>query len=149
MAKQVSFSYKDRSGESSSVTIHTASVLALSPTLAPTVDAFLNDALGFLSVGDNQYITASETRPMSQSAYGVGNREDKWLVRCQDAVTGEIVTFTVPCRNNALTLVANDDILDPTNVGYAEFVTATEAIVKSKAGNPVIVVDVRLVGRNL
>lgn len=148
--KQVSFSYKDASGENSSVSVYVTALPDLSGAGLPaTLDAFLNDALGFLSAGDNQYITASETRNQSIASVGTGNREDKYLVRCQDNVTGDIVTFTVPCRKNTLTMNAGTDIVDSSQAGYADMKTALEAFVKSKSGNAVTLVDVRLVGRNL
>jgi len=148
--KQVSFGYRDSSSENSSVSVYVSALPDLTGAGLPaTTDAFLNDALGFLSEGDNTVITASSTRSQSVASIGTGNREDKYLVRLQDNVTGEIVTFTVPCRKSSLTKLAGTDILDSTQAGYAEFKTATESYVKSKAGNACTVVDVRIVGRNL
>lgn len=77
-------------------------------------------------------------------------REIKWRVDYHDAVTGDKHRTELPC--------ADLDNLDPDDRSHAHigdagavdaFVTAFEAIVKTKVGNAVVVDEITAVGRNL
>lgn len=84
---------------------------------------------------------------------GLGNREDKILITFSDNVTHSTGTVTVPCRlpNATLPTMPNSDLYDITDATgpWPAFVSAFEAIARSKAGNAITVLTARKVGRNI
>ncbi len=88
--------------------------------------------------------------PVTASTNPLCQRENRWLVRYHDAVTGDKKTATIGC--------ADLTKLDPNNRGYAEigdgaavdaFVTAFEAFVLTDLGNAVEIDSIQFVGANL
>lgn len=77
-------------------------------------------------------------------------RETKWLVKYQDNVTLDIYRTEIPCAN--LSLLANHseflDITTALSPGLL-FKTEFEADVVSEEGNPITVLSVQAVGRDL
>jgi hypothetical protein len=112
----------------------------------------LQSAINGVSLG----LPVSQTRtyerealasPNSAAASSDAQRERKWLVRCYDEVTFDPVTFEIPAADLSL-LQTNSEYMDTSAGAGAALVTAIESAVVSKAGNPVIVVEIVHVGRN-
>lgn len=77
-------------------------------------------------------------------------RETKWLVKYQDNVTLKLFRTEIPCANLTL-LGAHQEFLDITTAlspGLL-FKTEFEADVVSEDGNPITVISVQAVGRDL
>lgn len=77
-------------------------------------------------------------------------RETKWLVRYQDNVTMDVYRTEIPCANLSL-LGGHSEFLDITTAlspGLV-FKNAFEAQVVSEDGNPITVLDIQAIGRDL
>lgn len=77
-------------------------------------------------------------------------RELKWLIRYQDAVTYKLYTFELGCADTvkAGLLLANTDKADMDSPEWTELKTTFEAFALSPAGNAVELLGATLVGRN-
>jgi hypothetical protein len=77
-------------------------------------------------------------------------REEKWLVRMEDAVTLKRYSFAIPCRDDsAVVYQQNSDFVDLAgNTATTDLVTAIEAIYATPVGNAGTVVSIERVGRN-
>lgn len=112
--------------------------------------AFLT-AISDVSIGNSGTltITALANKVLRNPSLNVqAQREKRWLVSCEEAGTGNIVTYTVPCAD--LTLLASDGVnMDPASPEYAELVTASNALVRSNDGNTTAVRSVVFRARTL
>lgn len=76
-------------------------------------------------------------------------RELKWRVQFEDDLTGDRHFREIPTADTTL-LAANSDYADMADGNISAFVAAWEAVVIAPdTGNPVTVIDIRLVGRNI
>lgn len=144
---------RDYDGESTTFSVPAAQVTAANFD----AQVVLNVALGAAIVGmtidsalEKIEYGNSIVTPVTGSSNPLCQRENRWLVRYHDSVTGEKITRTIGCAD--LTL------LDPNNRGYAHigdggavdaFVTAFEAYVLSDAGNAVVIDSIQFVGANI
>lgn len=144
----------DYSGEKSTVTVLNGSITAL--TIAAFITQFgaLKTAIegitkgvivGSAWVGDKDILAA--TPPTDVFA----QRELKWLVRYENAVSHKIYTLEIPTADPTDRLLPQSDKADLTDTEIAAFVTAFEAIGRSPENDVdgVNVLDITLVGRNL
>jgi len=87
----------------------------------------------------------SSVRPTDVNA----QREIKWLVTYEDDVTHDVYRAEIPTADLALLDGPSDHINDLTTGAIATFVAAFEAVVLSKAGNAVTILDIMFVGKRL
>lgn len=90
--------------------------------------------------------------PKDRPATAYAQRENKWLVRYKDTVTGDTNRMELPCADlSLLTGVDSGDYLDLTDTEPAAFVTAFEAYQLSPGtgtrGNTEVM-SIQFVGRN-
>lgn len=80
-------------------------------------------------------------------------RERKWLVRYQDNVTFNLYRLEIPCGRvtgtGGLPLVDDRDFAILTHVDWVAWIADFVQVARSQDGNPVTVLDAKLVGRNL
>lgn len=143
---------KDYDDETATVRVRATALnetnLAAQLVLQANFGAAINDmSLGSLQTirYGNEVISNNEA-PIETYA----QRELKWRVDYRDTVTGQPYHFTIPC--------ANLDLLDPNNRKQAfigdggdvdDFVAAAEAYALSPDGNPIQILQILAVGRNL
>lgn len=145
-----SITYRDYSREVSTVRVSTreqadnAAYVSARNGLISALDAItLGQEQGHQSVE----VTSTSALPSSDSNAA---REDKWLVRYSDDVTGKVWRVSIPCRDDtAVTYQQNSDFVDLTAGAAATFVTQFEAFVASPDGNDVTVQSMERVGRNV
>jgi len=156
MPGEVSFVIKDYSGESSNHKVRTPVLTA--GNFAGMLDAGglvpdYYDALDDICIGsiNRERITANVIEISNSNAGSVwAQRESKWLVRYRDTIDPSVepMRAEIPCPDLTL-LVAGTDLMNVSGGAGAAFVAAFEALVVSDAGNPVEVLSVQYVGRNL
>lgn len=147
-----SVSFLDYSNERSATKFRIDQVTAGNYTAQATAVSNLQTAMGGITLGNiaSRILTAEETfisrTPATDKA---AQRESKWLVRSEDTVTHEIVRHEIPTADQSL-LSGNSDLITvfPTGV-LADFKTAWEAVVVSKAGNAVTLISLEFVGKRL
>ena len=113
-------------------------------------DAF-EAAIDAVSLGNSgrESTIAVETDPgRVPSLNPIAQRENKWLVSFNDNTLGNPGSFTVPCYDPAL-LGADGENMDAGAAEYAALVTATEAYIRSVAGNVVTVTSVKFSARTI
>lgn len=144
----------DYSNEKSTVTINNGSVTALTiaaylAQLGDLHNAIDGIVLGTVAetswVGDKTVLAA--TPPTNVFA----QRELKWLVSYENAVSHNKYTFEIPCADPTGRLVPGTDKADLTNTEMAAFVSAFEAVGRSPENDVdgVNVLGITLVGRNI
>ncbi len=90
-------------------------------------------------------VTYGSTPPSDQTA----QRETKWLIRSEDTVTHEIVRHEFPCADLSFLTGNQDTVTDFTAGAMLAFKNAWNAVVESKAGNPVTLISLQHVGKRL
>lgn len=154
MADKASFdlSVIDYDNETSHIKARITDIDAANYAAVTGAVATLIAAMGAIGLGVHKAshvltreVAYGSTPPTDQNA----QRETKWLIRSEDAVTHEIVRHEFPCADLSLLSGNNDTITDFTPSGLAAFKTAWEAVVKSKAGNAVTLVSLQHVGKRL
>lgn len=146
--------YIDRSGEKSTVKVHNGSITAL--TIAAYLDQLddlrtATDAItlgvrtGQTWVGDADILAAAP--PTNEFA----QRELKWLVRYENAVSHNIYTMEIPTADPTGRLQPGSDKVNLAQTEVAAWIAAFEAIARSPENDVdgVNVLDITLVGRNL
>lgn len=137
------YTYKDASRETSSFTVNRAA----------SADSTAHNAFAtaVATIANGELVTRRDTSAtkISNARSGSGNREDKWLVIFNDAVTLAEYSTEIPCRDTTLAMIADSDRAALDTEPWAAFVTAFQAYVLSPDGNAVEVIEIRLVGRNL
>jgi hypothetical protein len=93
-------------------------------------------------------VAVETVTPGTPPASAEAQRETKWLVRATDDVTGFAVTFTIPTAD-LTNLVPNTGAMDLVGANGAALVAAIEAVVTSRLGNAISVVEILHVGRNI
>lgn len=145
--------YRDYSGETSPFKVYTVELNAGNFAATGTAIQTLGTATNALSRGQpaKSTLTAQiNTISGANATDPVAQREMKWLVSYLDTVLNETFRLEIPCADlSAANLLGNTDQADLSSTEWAAWVTAFEAVAKSKYGNAVTVTGARFVGRNL
>ena len=142
----LNFQFQDNSKEFSTAG------LRVTDGITALLQTDIQNAVTGVSIGNLQSKQYAEVTRISNqpAASDLAQRENKWLVRYEDTVTFDVGTFTIPCADLAgVTMIANTDRADLTAEPMLSLVNIVNAQVLSKAGNPVSVIEVKYVGRNL
>lgn len=148
---------KDQSGETSTFTCPCPDLEPLSTDQSALTTSLntLKATLEGISRGNTQKAGGSwHTRESNQPSVS-GDRELKLLVQLEDQTTFTIHTLEIPIIDQAsITWKTNSDEVDlgaspRGGTDFDAFATALEAVYVSPAGNSVVVVGARLIGRNL
>lgn len=142
----------DYDEETSHVRVHAEAINAGNIAAQLVLQSNFGAAINDMSIGSLQSIRyGNEVIANSESPEETyAQRELKWRVDYRDTVNGEPYHFTIPC--------ANLDLLDPNNRKQAfmgdgdvvdDFVAAAEAYALSPDGNPIQILRILAVGRNL
>lgn len=148
----VSASWRDYSGEASSMTVAMTDLTAANIVAQTTLINNLFSALSAITLGEQQKqaitlsnITVSSDLPTDVHA----QRENKWLLRYHDSVTQEKFVVSVPCADLSL-LATNSDMADMSGTEFAALKTAWELIVRGPNDNNLTILDsAQFVGRNI
>lgn len=153
----VAFTMQDYSGEMSTVQVHgdigaeTLAAAVQSGAGSPMENFSL--ALITLSNGErvSQTVTAIRRITLQNTTTSETQRELKYLVRYFDEVTLARYSFEIPCADvgTEAWFKQNTDELDLSNATVAAAVTQIETDVRSPDGNPIEVIGITLVGRNI
>lgn len=153
MATQNSIQVTDYSNEKSSfgvtsVTVNAGNIVAQQAAAATLVGAVDDLTIGAITKqGMNLVILDAPALPTDPYA----QRELKWLVSYQGAVSGKIFQLEIPAPDITDNVVPNSDVADLTSTDWDNFITAFEAFAKSpdNGTEAVAVIKAVLVGRNL
>ncbi|MDX9825607.1 MAG: hypothetical protein RBU26_11775 [Sphaerochaeta sp.] len=157
MPSKIVLTYVDTSGEIGTASFDGRTLNAANFDEQATLMSALRDATDgmtnlnrFMEVRGASATRASKVRPEDEDA----QREKKWLVLYEDTVTFRQYSVEIPGRAPGLLLADPDggffDKADLSHEDVAAFVTAFEAYVVSPvAANPVSVLEIRAVDRNL
>lgn len=144
----VNFTQIDRSAERARFSIHTA---AQEDADAPSTE--LTDFIAAVATVCDGTILSYNTLGSKRLATGAyadaGNREDRWEYTYHDTVTLEPYTGELPCRKNTILPPTESDKVLLTAAPWANFKTKFEAFVRSPDGNPVVLDNVKLMGKNV
>jgi hypothetical protein len=112
-------------------------------------EAFFN-ALALIQDGTIIRVSYNRTLRVSNAAFAPsGHREDRWLIIYQDNVTLKLYTTEIPCRKVSLNVSNGSDERDLSVAPWSTFKSAFETVARSPEGNPITVLSIRLIGRNL
>lgn len=153
MPSQASFTYRDFSGEISTVTSYLPDTTAANFDAQQTaIDAL---AVAIAGVTNGQYAkkihtAVNEIQSQANASAADAQRERKILVRYQDNTTMKLYRIELPCADvSALTIPSGTDLITVQDGGVmAAFAAAFEADFKSETGGAVSIIDARLVGRS-
>ncbi len=150
----VSLTYVDRSGEGSRVQFAPSQALAddITKVTLPANSVALIFVTALQAVSDGLIVRRSLTTSVkltNAAAATDGQREERWLVVYQDNTTMTLYSFEIPCRKASIKPPQGQDQVDLNTAPWPAFKTAVEAAVVSPDGNPITVLAVRLIGRNL
>jgi len=124
----------------------------VSPGALPTdsVTKALLDAIALISDAVIVRRTLTTVLRVQNLEYApAGQREEKMLITYEDATTKELYSVEMPARKPNLPRITGTDRFDLTVAPFSTFVTALQNAALSPNGNPIIVRQLRLVGRNL
>ncbi len=151
MSQKVTFTMTDFNDEKSSVQFVHGDMTAASFDADHTLISNLSTALNAITLC-TQYkktIVSDELLTgIAAPADPYAQREHKWLVRYKDTSTQKTYSLEVPGADLSL-LLTGDDKMDPAGAEYLAFETAFEAYHRSPAGNPVSLLEIVHVGRNI
>lgn len=137
--------------KSSKVSVHSADLNAGNIAAQEALRAAFESAVDAVTIGGPgaESWTATETQvAKNPSANEAAQRENKWLVSFVDDVTGLGGSYTIPCYNP--TLIGPDGVfMDGSAPEYAALVAASDAFVKSNAGNATSVTSIKFSARTL
>lgn len=148
----LSVSYADYDNEMANLRLHVAPITAANHDAQVALHAALRLAIAGISNGvlvKDSYGNEQKVNFGPASAPAT-QRELKYLVQYHDGVTLQRLSAEVPCADTAT--------LDPNDRAHAQigdsgvvdaFVDAFEDVVKSPAGNAVVIDEITLVGRQL
>lgn len=146
--------YVDYSGEKSSVTVLNGSITALTIAAFLTQFGTLKTATDDITKGvmvGSSWVGDKDTLAATPPTDVFAQRELKWLVRYENAVSHRIFTLEIPTADPTGRLLPASDQADLADTEIAAWVTAFEAIGRSPENDVdgVNVLDITLVGRNL
>jgi len=148
----MSMSYADYDNEVANLRLHVTAITAANHDAQTALHTALRLAIAGIcdgvllkeSYGNEQKVA------FGPAASSTIQRELKWLVQYHDGTTLQRLSAELPC--------ADATQLDPNDRAHAEigdagvvdaFVAAFEAVVKSPAGNAVVIDEITLVGRQI
>lgn len=151
---KMTIQFEDYGEEKSTVSVRTPPVTVLTDTYE-TRDGLLEDArtaiqgvsLGKVLVVDKGYAVTYPNAP-GGAASSLAQRENKWYLRFRDVATNDIGGLEIPCADLSLLDADKRGFLDEDSSEWSALVSALEAIMVSKAGNAIVLLDARHVGRN-
>lgn len=152
MASEVVFSYRDYSKEPSNAKFRVQDMTAANFDATITLINSLSTAILGVQVentlqtkrvvAQNNFISRAPATDKSCQ------REIKWLVSLEDTTLHSVSRHEIPQADPTL-VSANSDFVDLSAGAGAALKTAIEAVVKSPAGNSVVVLAVELVGKRI
>ncbi len=163
----LTFGFLDHGGESSTMSIQTGAITAVSLPGTLTQIGDLRTAIDAITLGtiSKEALKVFDTKLANAlPADANAQRERKWLVRYEDNLPffddpvnaipnegfGKVFTFEIPTADIAnANLLPNTDQANLADTQIAAFVTAFEAIARSPYGGTVNVLGLTAVGRNL
>lgn len=151
MPSKLKLTFIDHSREKSSVEFRGTTLTAANFDAQMTLMDALRDATDAITLGNlnrtiryADVVDSTNVPPIDKNA----QRERKWLVEYEDINTFRKATLEIPTADLTFVL-PNTDILDIT-IGLGNvFASAFQGYQVSRAGNPVQVIQVTHVGRNL
>jgi len=145
---KTTYSYVDHSGEPTSFSVNVAQSDWLEGDANTDENAFATSVAALVD-GLMKRKNFTQTKILSNAPYAsAGQREQKYEIGYQDAITLVPNSFELPVRKVSLVPPADSDLYDITASPFAAFVTAAQEYVVSPDGNPITVLYIRLIGRN-
>ncbi len=148
MPSKASISFNDHDNEVSTVSLRGVDLTAANFNAQVSALLAVRDAMNDVIIG-TQYkhsigneVVGAKITPSDPFA----QRETKWLVVMSDSL-GNPLSLEIPCAD--LAQIAAGDKLDINSGNGLALKAAIEAFHRSNAGNPVTVLEVRHVGRNV
>ena len=147
----------DRSGELSKTSFNLDPDLWLAWVADPTAGGPENTRVTAFTAAWNGICDGTRIRRHLTRSYrasnvanaSAGQREERWLVTYEDTSTNAIYTMELPCRKQTLQPDEGTDFVDITEAPFSTFVTALEDVALSPDGNPINVLSIRIMGRNI
>jgi len=137
--------------EQSSVSIPVAVMVAANIVAQDTLKDDLRTQIGLITLGGFTRDVRQNYEVLTPSVGLIvpqAQRENKWLVRYHDFVTGRKARVEIPTADLNL-LDPNGDKADMTDVNIVAFVAAFEAVALGPDGNVAVVDDIIFVARNI
>jgi hypothetical protein len=137
--------------KSSAVQVHSPALNAGNIAAQEALRAAFESAIDAVTLGtggSEMFVATESDVARTPSTNPIAQRENKWLVSFVDGVTGLGGSFTIPCYDPSL-LGGDGESMDTGSAEYADLVAATEAFVRSNAGNTVTVTSIRFRARTL
>jgi len=150
-----SHTYKDYSGESSTVRVEGVPLTAANFDAQVTATNDLANSIAAVTLGQSNRLSLGTQTNVSSaaSANPVASREGKWLVTfTDDTDPTRKLSSEIPCADitDALLRIPNTDIADLTEARWLNFVADFEAYTRAPTtGGTVSVQSIIFVGRNL
>lgn len=148
----VTAGWKDYGGEPAHTSVWVTTLTAGNLVAQTTLINNLLTALSAITLGEQQTQAISLSRTIITADLPTdpfAQRENKWLLRYHDSVTGEKFKNEVPCADLSL-LIPNSEFADMTGTEFAALKTAWELIVRGPNDNNLTILDsAEFVGRNL
>lgn len=137
----------DQSSELASLRANVSAAVDLSAGLPAILTDFITAAAAIIDFDatDLKNVKSTASRRVTNDTDGVGNREDKWLFRFQDATTLAPYNVEVPLRTGGVALTPGTDKLPEAVV--TTFRTEAQALFLSPDGNAGNLLEVILIGR--
>lgn len=152
MGSEVVFSYKDYSMEMSHAKFRITDMTAANFDVTITAINSLSTAiLGVQkenALQSKRVVAQNNFLTRAPAANKLSQREMKWLLSVEDTTLHTISRHEVPLADPTLT-TANTDFMDLSTGAGAALKTAVEAVVKSPAGNGVLLISVEFVGKRI
>ena len=106
-------------------------------------------AVAGITAGTLTDVEDSRPQRVSNDIPTIGYREIKFLIRYYDNTTLKRYVTSIPCAVATVAFIPNTDYVDLTDPAAAAFVAAHEAFAASPEGNPITILTIQFVGRNL
>lgn len=152
MTSSATITELDYDGESTRTTVTIPSIDAGNIATVLTQVSALQSAIGGITLGNiatRQVVAETVFVSRAMPSDPAAQRESKWIVRSEDTVTHEIVIHQIGCADTSL-LSGHNEFITVFPVGVlADFKTAWENVVLSKALNPVELISLQQTGRRL
>ena len=135
--------------KASAVSVYSLGLTAANFDAQDTLRAAFEAAVDAVSLGNDgseQFVAVENSVAKNPASSPLAQRENKWLVSCIEASTGNPVTFTIPCADLSL-LGPDGESMDTSLAVYDDLVDAVEDFVRSNDGAQVTVSTVKFRAR--